>query len=172
MVRGVPILKDNLRWNITATYSRNRNRVDNIPGGLLTFAGGFGQVAAINGQPLGTFYSTYFARNADGSLLLTPGGLPQTEKVGRDANGQPVGATLRKVIGDPNPDWIGSLINEVSVGKHFTFRAQFDASIGGDVFNFTRRVGDRDLYGGLAGYEPELRGEVPKGTSAALILHF
>lgn len=29
-------------------------------------------------------------------------------------------------------------------------------------------MGDRDLYGGLAGYEPELRGEVPKGTSAAL----
>ena len=172
MVRGVPIYKDNLRWNITATYSRNRNKVNDIPGGLLTFAGGFGQVAAINGQPLGTFYSTYFARNPDGSLLLNPAGLPQTEKVGRDANGQPVGATLRKVIGDPNPNWIGSLINEVSVGKKWTFRAQFDASIGGDVFNFTKRVGDRDLYGGLAGYEPELRGEVPKGTSAALFSIF
>lgn len=172
MVRAVPILKDNLRWNVTATYSRNRNQVNNIPGGILTFAGGFGQVAAVNGQPLGTFYSTYFARNADGSLLLTPGGLPQTEKAGRDANGQPAGATLRKVIGDPNPDWIGSLINEVSVGKHFSFRAQFDASIGGDVFNFTKRVGDRDLYGGLKGYEKELRGEVPKGTSAALFSIF
>lgn len=172
MVRGVPILKDNLRWNVTATYSRNRNQINNIPGGILTFAGGFGQVAAVNGQPLGTFYSTYFARNADGSLLLTPAGLPQTEKVGRDANGQPTGATKRKVIGDPNPDWIGSLINEVSVGKHFSFRAQFDASIGGDVFNFTKRVGDRDLYGGLQGYEKELRGEVPKGTSAALFSIF
>ncbi|WP_432713649.1 SusC/RagA family TonB-linked outer membrane protein [Pedobacter sp.] len=172
LLRGVPILRDNLRWNITATYSRNRNQVNDIPGGLLTFAGGFGQVAAVNGQPLGTFYSTYFARNADGSLLLTPTGLPQTEKVGRDANGQPVGATLRRVIGDPNPDWIGSLINEVTVGKHLTFRVQFDASIGGDVFNFTKRVGDRDLYGGLVGYEPELRGEVPKGTSAALFSIF
>lgn len=167
MVRAVPILKDNLRWNVTATYSRNRNQVNDIPGGVLLFAGGFSQVAAVNGEPLGTFYSTYFARNADGSLLLSAAGLPQTEKVGRDANGQPTGATLKKVIGDPNPDWVGSLINEVTVGKHWTFRTQFDASIGGDVFNFTKRVGDRDLYGGLVGYEKELKGEVPKGTSAA-----
>jgi len=172
MVRAVPILKDNFRWNITATYSRNRNQVNNIPGGELLFAGGFSQVAAVNGKPLGTFYSTYFARNADGSLLLNAAGLPQTEKVGRDANGQPVGATRKKIIGDPNPDWIGSLINEFSIGKHWSFRTQFDASIGGDVFNFTKRVGDRDLYGGLKGYEPELRGEVPKGTSAALFSIF
>jgi len=167
MVRGVPILKDNLRWNVTATYSRNRNQINNIPGGVLLFAGGFSQVAAVNGEPLGAFYSTYFARNADGSLLLTPAGLPQTEKVGRTATGQTTGATLKKVIGDPNPDWIGSLINEVNVGKHWAFRVQFDASIGADVFNFTKRVGDRDIYGGLVGYEKELKGEVPKGTSAA-----
>ncbi|ULT22078.1 hypothetical protein KUH03_21360 [Sphingobacterium sp. E70] len=60
------------------------------------------------------------------------------------------------------------MINEINVGSKWTFRAQLDAVVGQDVFNFTRRVGDRDLYGGLAGYEPELRGEVPKGTSAAL----
>jgi hypothetical protein len=54
------------------------------------------------------------------------------------------------------------------VGSKFTFRFQWDASYGNKVFNFTKRVGDRDLYGGLAGYEPELKGEVPKGTSAAL----
>lgn len=171
LVRGVPVLTDKVRWDVIATYSRNKNVVNNIPGGILTFPGGFGQVAAVNGYPLGAFYSTYFARNADGSLLLTSAGLPQTEKVGRTA-GQPSGAVLRKVIGDPNPDWIGSLINEVSVGKHFTFRAQLDASIGADVFNFTKRVGDRDLYGGLKGYEPELRGEVPKGNSAALFAIF
>jgi hypothetical protein len=40
--------------------------------------------------------------------------------------------------------------------------------LGFDVFNFTKRVGDRELYGGLKGYEAELKGEVPKGTSTAL----
>ena len=168
LLRGVPVLKENFQWNITAVYSRNKNVVNNVPGGILMYTAGFGQVAAVNGSPLGAFYATYFARNEDGSIYHNAAGLPTTAKVGKDNNGVPTGATLKKVIGDPNPDWTGSLINEINVGSKWTFRAQLDAVVGQDVFNFTRRVGDRDLYGGLAGYEPELRGEVPKGTSAAL----
>lgn len=168
LFRAVPIQNANLKWNTTLTYSRNKNEVGGIEGGVLPFAGGFGQVAAVNGFPLGAFYSTYFARNPDGSLLLTAGGLPQAERAGRNAAGQPLGATRSKVIGDPNPDWTGSLINEFNIGKKLSFRTQFDASYGFDVFNFTQRVGNRDFYGGLKGYERELRGEVPKGTSAAL----
>jgi len=168
MLRAVPVLKENLKWNVTAIYSHNKNVVNNVPGGILMYTAGFGQVAAVDGYPLGAFYATYFARNDDGSIYHNAAGLPTTAKVGKDNNGVPSGANLRKVIGDPNPDWTGSLINEINVGSKWTFRAQLDAVIGQDVFNFTRRVGDRDLYGGLAGYEPELRGEVPKGTSAAL----
>ncbi|WP_299823776.1 SusC/RagA family TonB-linked outer membrane protein [uncultured Pontibacter sp.] len=169
MLTGAPVQKENLKWTSTLIYSRNKNEVNDIPGGVLPFPGGFGQVAAVNGYPLGAFYSTYFARNPDGSLLLTPAGLPQPERIGRNPEtGQPTGATVPKVIGDPNPDWTGSWVNEVTVGAGLSFRVLFDAAYGFDVFNFTRRVGERDLYGGLAGYEPELRGEVPKGTSAAL----
>ncbi|GAA3989656.1 SusC/RagA family TonB-linked outer membrane protein [Mucilaginibacter dorajii] len=168
LVRGTPIQNSNFKWTSTIIFSQNKNKVFNIPGGVVTFPGGFGQVAAVNGYSLGAFYATYFARKPDGSLLLTAAGLPQTEKVGRDANGQPIGATKLKVIGDPNPKWTGSWTNELSVGKNWSFRAQWDASIGGKVFNFTKRVGNRDLYGGLAGYEAELKGQVPKGTSAAL----
>ncbi|WP_299990740.1 SusC/RagA family TonB-linked outer membrane protein [uncultured Pontibacter sp.] len=169
MLTGAPIQTERVRWTSTLIYSRNRNEVNDIPGGVLPFPGGFGQVAAVDGYPLGSFYSTYFARNPDGTLLLTPTGLPQPERAGRNPeNGQPIGATVPKVIGDPNPDWTGSWVNDISVGERLSFRTQFDAVYGFDVFNFTRRVGERDLYGGLAGYEPELRGEVPKGTSAAL----
>lgn len=169
LLTGAPIQSEKINWKTTVTYSRNKNEVNNVPGGVLLFPGGFSQVAAVNGFPLGAFYSTFFARNPDGSLLLNAAGLPQPERVGRNVEtGQPTGATAKKVIGDPNPDWTGSLINEVMIGKNLTFRAQLDAAYGFEVFNFTRRVGERDLYGGLAGYEPELRGEVPKGTSAAL----
>ncbi|MCK7557118.1 hypothetical protein MKQ70_19760 [Chitinophaga sedimenti] len=49
---------------------------------------------------------------------------------------------------------------------------QWDGMLGFDVFNFTKRVGDNANYGGLKGYEAELKGEVPKGTSAALFSIF
>lgn len=51
-----------------------------------------------------------------------------------DANGLPTGATLRKVIGNPNPDYTASFVNEVAY-KRWNFRAQLDAVQGVDVFN-------------------------------------
>ncbi|SDM25954.1 TonB-linked outer membrane protein, SusC/RagA family [Daejeonella rubra] len=168
MLKGVPVQTVNFKWNSTIIFSKNKNEVTDIPGGVVTFPGGFGQVAAVNGYPLGAFYATSFARTSSGELLLTPAGFPQRELTGRNTAGQPSGSVKTSVIGDPNPKWTGSFTNEFSIGKNLSLRMQWDASYGNDVFNFTRRVGDRDLYGGLKGYEAELRGEVPKGTSAVL----
>lgn len=169
LLRGTPVRTEKFQWNTVVNFSKNTNRVTDIPGGLVTFTAGFSAVAAVNGRSLGVFYGPYFARKADGSLLLDASGIPQRERSGRDAvTGQPTGTILNKVIGDPNPKWTGAVINDFSVGTHWTFRAQVDVSHGGQMFNFTRRVGERDYYGGLKGYEKELKGEVPKGTSIAL----
>jgi TonB-dependent starch-binding outer membrane protein SusC len=182
MVKGVPVQSKDFTWITTVGYTHNKNVINGVEGnGILPFAGGFGQVAAVNGYPLGAFYSTFYARNTDGSLLLTAGGLPQRERgtqgpngtytAQRDANGQPSGTILSKVIGDPNPKHIVSWINDLSY-KKFNLRMQWDGMLGFDVFNFTKRVGDNANYGGLKGYEAELKGEVPKGTSAALFSIF
>ncbi len=168
LVRALPVQSSWLRWSTTLTYSQNRNRVDGIEGGRLAFAGGFGQVYAINGQPLGVFYTTQYARNPDGSLLLTPAGLPQREQVRRDANGQPTGGLLLGIVGDPNPDWQASWINEFEIEKDWNVRMQWDAVWGFDVFNFTRRVGVHPNYGNHADYGRELRGEFPAGYHLAL----
>jgi TonB-dependent starch-binding outer membrane protein SusC len=178
-IRAVAIQSPSIKWTTTFGYTNNKNTVDGVEGnGVLPFAGGFGQVAAVNGYPLGAFFSTFFARNNDGSLLLNAAGIPQRElgvqgpdgtyTIGRNTTtGQPSGSPLSRVIGNPNPEHIVSWINEVDY-KGFSFRMQFDGMLGFDVFNFTKRVGDNANYGGLKGYEAELRGEVPKGTSAAL----
>ncbi|MBC6696517.1 SusC/RagA family TonB-linked outer membrane protein [Hymenobacter puniceus] len=178
LVRAVPVQATAARWTVTGTFTTNRNKITNIPNGLVTFPDGFGLVAAVEGQPLGTYYGTYSARNPDGSLLLTPAGLPQRERgvqttpangtPQRGADGQPSGALLNGVVGNPNPRYIASLINEVALlDNRLTLRVQFDTQQNFDVFNFTKRVGTRDIFGGLAGYEAELRGEVAKGTSTA-----
>jgi TonB-dependent starch-binding outer membrane protein SusC len=182
LVRAAIINKNKLRWVSSFSYLNNKNVVNGVEGnGVLPFAGGFSQVAAVNGYPLGAYYSTFFARNNDGSLLLDLNGLPQRERgiqlpngnytVQRGSNGQPTGTILSKVIGQPNPKHIISKIDEFDFGN-LSFRMQWDGMLGYDVFNFTRRVGERDFYGGLKGYEKELNGEVPKGTSAALFSIF
>ncbi|WP_295122551.1 SusC/RagA family TonB-linked outer membrane protein [uncultured Chitinophaga sp.] len=182
MLKAVAVNSKDFQWVTTLSYTHNTNVINGVEGnGILPFAGGFGQVAAVNGYALGAFYSTFYARNTDGSLLLTPGGLPQRERgvqgangtytTQRDANGQPSGTILSKVIGDPNPKHIVSWINDLNY-KKFSLRMQWDGMLGFDVFNFTRRVGDNANYGGLKGYEAELKGQVPKGTSAALFSIF
>lgn len=168
LVRAVPIEETWIRWNTSVTYSQNRNKVDGVEGGRLGFADGFGQVYAMNGQPLGIFFTTQYARNPDGSLLLTPTGLPQRERVGRDGTGQPTGSLLLGIVGDPNPDWTASWTNELEIDRDWNFRMQWDAVWGFDVFNFTRRVGIAPQYGNLEGYARELRGELPAGYNAAL----
>lgn len=169
MLRALPLQTRNVRWNTSVTFARNRNEVNGIEGDILLLADSFGQVAAVNGQPLGVFYTTFYARNADGSLLLTPTGLPQPEQRSRGTNGQPTGGTIRDVTGDPNPDFTASWINEVEIGRNFSVRAQLDAVQGFDVFNFTRRVGARGpLYGNLVDYQRELEGQVPAGYNTAL----
>ena len=173
LVTATPVQSSDFTWSVTGTFSTNENEVNNIEGEQFGI-GNFGFSVAKNGQPLGVFYQGYYARNDDGSLLLTPSGLPQREKgsvdangnpvPGRDASGQPSGANLSKVIGDPNPDFIASLINEVSY-KNFSFRMQFDAVQGVDILSWDTRMFYR--FGGGPETGRELRGEIPRGTGAA-----
>jgi len=173
LITATPIQTKDFSWSITGTYSANKNEVNNIEGEQFGI-GNFGFSVAKNGQPLGVFYQGYYARNTDGSLLLTTGGLPQREKGSyddngnpvpeRDASGQPSGALLSKVIGDPNPDFIASLTNEITY-KNFSFRMQFDAVQGVDVLSWDTRMFYR--FGGGPETASELRGDSVRGTGAA-----
>jgi TonB-dependent starch-binding outer membrane protein SusC len=185
LIKAIAVRTKNIEWETSVSYLGNKNKVTDIP----TFdgtviLGGFDRVAAINDQQLGVFYSSFFAKKPDGSLLLTAAGLPQVEKGTQGANGtytvlrgtdplnvvtfgQPIGATLNKVIGNPLPKHIVSFINTIKI-KRLTVKMQWDGQYGFDIFNFTKRVGSRFSYGGLKTYEPELKGLVPKGTSSAL----
>ena len=173
LITATPIKTIDFNWSITGTYSSNKNEVNDIEGEHFGI-GNFGFSVAKNGNPLGVFYNGFYAKNSDGSLLLTPGGLPQREKgffdvngipvAKRDGLGQPSGANLSKVIGDPNPDFIASLINEV-VYKNFSFRMQFDAIQGVDVLSWDTRMLYR--FGGGMASASELAGDDVRGTGVA-----
>ena len=174
-VDGSIVKTRDFSWSATGIFSTFKNEITDllnkqVNGDLLR--GGGGTQSAIIGQPIGAFNVNFYARNADGSLLLSPIGLPQVDRGDpntntpqRDAAGQPSGTPIRRVLGDPNPDWTGSIINNFSY-KRFSLRVQFDAIQGFEVYNWNKitlnNVGASKLS------ERELRGELPRGWVAAI----
>jgi len=182
MLRGIPVQRRDLTVNTAFLFSRNRNKVTKLNGPAFDIGNGnFGAQWAIEGQPLGIFYWRKYARNPDGTLLLTPQGIPQAERgvqgnlsdpstaqIRRDANGQPTGELLRFILGNPEPDWTGSFTSDLTY-KAWSFRMQWDIAQGHSIMNWNRRNFDRHNYRGGYDYGLELmpNSNIPKGTANA-----
>jgi outer membrane receptor protein involved in Fe transport len=171
VLNGSPVVNNDLRWDITAIFNHNRNKVLEVGPSLTLFStNGGAPIALLEGYPVGIFYGTFFAVNGSGNMVKDAAGLGYIEKgtqnsptsytVQRDANGLPTGTTLRKVIGDPNPDYTASLVNEVGY-KKLSLRIQLDAVQGVDVFNADFRT--RQGVGNGTEAEKEHRGIYPRG---------
>jgi outer membrane receptor protein involved in Fe transport len=175
------IKKKDFNADFGIIFNRNRNKILDI-GGSTTSTVSIGNSAGapvflIPGQPASVFYGWFYARNPDGSYLNTPQGLPQRERgtqsttdvndytVARAADGQPSGGFVRKVIGNPNPDWTGSFTGNLSY-KKIGFRFLLDAVQGVSVFNADKRTRNNVGIGDLA--EAEMLGTAPRGTIFSL----
>jgi len=177
VLNASPVANSNLKWDVTAIFNRNRNKAVRIGQALTLFTLNAGApVAIIEGQPIGIFYGSFFAVDGGGNQVKNSAGIPQIEKgvqnsvltytPGRDPNGQPLGnTTLRKILGDPNPDWTGSLVNELSF-KRLNLRVQLDAVQGVDVWNADWRTRQGVGNGEVA--EQEHRGQLPRGYIAGI----
>lgn len=166
-----PVRNKNVHWDVTAIYNHNRNKVLEVGPALTLFStNGGAPIALLEGYPVGIYYGTFFALDPSGNMVKSSAGLGQIEKgtqnsptsytVQRDASGLPTGTTLRKVIGDPNPDYTASLVNEISY-KKFGLRVQLDAVQGGNVFNADFRT--RQGVGNGTEAEKEDNGIYPRG---------
>ncbi|HBK72000.1 MAG TPA: SusC/RagA family TonB-linked outer membrane protein [Flavobacteriaceae bacterium] len=178
LLKAKPINGD-FNWNVIATLSHNKNTVTHVEGGRLSL-GMFGTSVAQTNEPIGSFYGTFFARDANGANLLDSNGFVQRARghyeetvlsdgetvlvavEDYDANGQPSGTLLKKIIGDPNPDFVASITNEFEY-KNLGFRFQLDFIQGNDVMSWDKRMGY--LFKGGQQTAQELNGDVPKGSS-------
>jgi len=173
VVTGKPVQNKNVNWTVTAIYNHNRNKAVKIGQALTLLSTNSGApVAIIEGQPIGIFYGAFFANDPSGNPVKNGSGFIQGERgtqtgpltytVQRDANGLPIATfpLVRKVIGDPNPDWTGSLTNEVT-WKKLSLRIQLDAVQGLEVFNADWRT--RQGVGNGKEAEKEQTGVYPRG---------
>lgn len=174
VLTGKPIQNKDLTWSVTGIYNHNRNKAVKIGQALTLLSTNSGApVAIIEGQPIGIFYGAFFALDPNGGLVKNTSGFPQGERgiqngalkytVTRDpSTGLPITTNplLRKVIGDPNPDYTASLVNEVTY-KKASLRVQLDAVQGLEVFNADWRT--RQGVGNGKEAEKEQTGIYPRG---------
>nr|WP_121270223.1 SusC/RagA family TonB-linked outer membrane protein [Pedobacter schmidteae] len=175
MLTGTPIVAKDFKWNTTIIFNRNRNKASGTGVTQLLATNAGAPVAIIDGAPSSVFYGTFFARNADGSLLTNAAGIPQLERgiqnssttytPQRGADGLPTGTTLRKIIGDPNPDYTWSFVNDFNYQK-LSLHVQLDASHGADVWNADWRTRQGVGNGKVA--EQEQMGLLPRGYVAGV----
>lgn len=191
MLQVSPVRTANLDWNLNFLWNRNKNEVSGIDGVLALrgsdgtqsalngeqFGVFFGRYYARGNDGNLLFTAAGLAQPERGQVILAsqydPSKLPEgalrdrIELHGgsyyvpvRDANGQPVGTELRKIIGDPNPEWFGSFVSDLRY-KKLSFRFQFDAMFGFDVYNWNRITQNNVGQGAIA--EREIKGELPRG---------
>lgn len=124
---ATPVKLNSFAWDVRANAGIIRNRIVDLPDGVNQLAiAGFTNIGnfAIEGKPYGVIQGTYLVRDeVSGKPII-------------GADGWFVGSNDIKIIGDPNPDWTGSLSNSFSF-KGFRLTADLQYVHGGDVYSRT-----------------------------------
>jgi TonB-linked SusC/RagA family outer membrane protein len=126
-VTGNPVrLANGFRWDVIWNYTLVRPVVESLGGSLsevvlsgFTNRGNF----AVVGQPTYLMKGTGILKAADGQRIVRSDGLYQQDPI-------------LQVLGNPNPDYVTTLINTLSY-KGFTFSFQFDYRKGGMMYAST-----------------------------------
>ncbi|HWC52504.1 MAG TPA: SusC/RagA family TonB-linked outer membrane protein, partial [Chitinophagaceae bacterium] len=81
LLTGSPISRKDLQWDVTLIYNHNRNKVLDVGTALILLSTNAGApVSLLQGYPVGVFYGTFFAVDANGNQVKNTAGIPQIEK--------------------------------------------------------------------------------------------
>jgi hypothetical protein len=166
MLRTTNVDTRRLQWSSTITYTHNKNLVESLDIQDFQSAGGYPNRIR-TGYPAGVFYGSYAGRNcATGALLLDSLGRyrrsNQTVDMGatlaqrRAISGGTCNDSLNAIIGDPNPNWMGSLLNEFTIMRTVRVRALLDGVFGNNIMNLSTRAQNAGIASNSKEYEREL----------------
>jgi TonB-dependent SusC/RagA subfamily outer membrane receptor len=166
LLRTTNVDRPRLSWSSTVTYARNRNNVESLDIQDFQSAAGYPNRIRV-GEPVGVFYGSYAGRHCvTGAFLVDSLGRyrrsNQTADMGatlaaRQAlSGGTCNDSLNAVIGDPNPDWMGSLLNEFTIARKLRVRALLDGVFGNDIMNLSTRAQNAGIASNSKEFEREL----------------
>jgi TonB-linked SusC/RagA family outer membrane protein len=147
---GRVLNKKHFSWDIDANLAHNRNRIVSLSSGSQETAIGDGTVLTQVGSAAGIFYgyktngvyATTAEAEADGLSTMvgsvkTAFAAGDVRFVNVDDSNDIIDSNDRVQIGDPNPDIFGGFTSTMK-SHGFTLTAQFNYSVGNDIYNYTR----------------------------------
>ena len=149
-------------WNMTVNFSKQRSMIAevNVPGGELIA----GNRILKAGEPVGAFYGWHMLRSLDekkpnGDPFIDPSqqsnySVASNGWVVNNTSKQPFISSERYGMGNPNPDFIMSWINEFTYKDFLVASFQFDGMSGNKLYNESKQWMYRD--GIHADYEKEI----------------
>lgn len=129
-LRFSPIRKKGMRLDVFGTYTRNKNTVLSLPGGVDQIVlGGFSgmSIVAAVGKPYGTFYSIDLKKDEKGRQIIDT------------VTGNPLSTTAPVYLGSYQPKFIASWGSNFTY-KGFTAGFLFDTKQGGFMYSRTKDI--------------------------------
>ncbi len=140
-LNATPIKTEDFSWNLTANFSKNENKVLELPEGINTiqlgsFQGGV-TIEASEGQPIGVIRGTDYVYDDNGNRLINGVSDPDAPGYGM----YQITRSSNNIIGNVNPDWLMGISNSFSY-KNLTFSFLIDIQQGGSVFSLDQYYGE------------------------------
>lgn len=127
VLRGTPIKTRDLQWNMTATWSTNKNKIESLSEFaderqvLGSYVNGNVSIIGTKGGTTGDIWGYKLKRNEAGEVIITSAGLPD-----RPSEIEYVACAL--------PDWEGAFNTSLRY-KNLTFAMSWDGKVGGKTYS-------------------------------------
>jgi TonB-linked SusC/RagA family outer membrane protein len=128
---GAPVVREDFRWDITANWARNRNKLVELSPGIQNYRIANGPFAvtidAREGQPLGVITGVDYVYDDEGNKVV-------------DENGVYAFSDALVPLGSVLADWTGGVTNSFTY-KGINLSALFSAQFGGELYSLTSTFG-------------------------------
>ncbi|MCR5312421.1 MAG: SusC/RagA family TonB-linked outer membrane protein [Bacteroidaceae bacterium] len=154
-LNGKVVDNKNFKMELGASAGHFKNELTQLPQGTTSFESSMYGATILSevGRSAGVFYgyktngvyATAQEAAADGKYILDNTGNKNYFGAGDmnfvdvDGNGE-INDNDRMVIGDPNPDVYGNIHMNFFIGKRWSIGANFNYSLGGDIYNYQRAL--------------------------------